>query len=126
MYELTREEDGKSVTFKWTLARQKAFEIIKAKLTIVLVIAHSDFNKPFILYTNASGGDMGAVLHQKGDDERERIITCTSRTFNEHEKKYPITKQECLVVIWGIEKFKQYLGVKPFKIVIDHMTLKTI
>ncbi len=99
MYELTREEDGKSVTFKWTLARQKAFEIIKAKLTIVLVIAHSDFNKPFILYTNASGGDMGAVLHQKGDDGRERIIACISRTFNEHEKKYPITKQECLAVV---------------------------
>ena len=40
-----------------------------------------------------------AVLYQKGDDERERIIACASRTFNEYEKKYPITKQECLAVI---------------------------
>ena len=56
------------------------------------VVAYSNFDKPFILYTNASGGGVGVVLHQKGDDGRERIIACASRTYNEHEKKYPITE----------------------------------
>ncbi len=114
------------MTFEWTSARQKAFEAIKAKLAIASVIAHPDFDKPFILYTNTSGGGVEAVLHQKGDNRREQIITCASRIFNEHEKKYPITEQECLAVIWGVEKFKQYLGVKSFKIVMDYMILKTI
>jgi len=31
-----------------------------------------------------------------------------------------------LAVIWDVEKFRQYLGIKPFKIVTDHMTLETI
>src|SRR6266542_932492 len=60
MYELTREENGKPVPFEWTPARQKAFEAIKAKLATALVVAHPDFDKPFILYTDASGGGVGA------------------------------------------------------------------
>ena len=125
IYELIREENGKPVLFEWTLARQKAFKVIKAKLAIAPVVAHPNFDKPFILYTDVSGGGIGAILHQKGDDSRERIIACTSRTYNKHKKKYPITKQECLVVVCGVEKFKQYLGIKPFKIITDHMALKT-
>jgi len=126
MYELTREENGKAMPFEWTAIRQKAFKVIKAKLVTAPVVAHPDFNKPFILYTDTSGGGVGAVLHQKGEDGRERIIACISRTYNEHEKKYPITEQECLTVVWGVEKFKQFLSIKPFKIITDHMTLETI
>jgi len=126
MYELIREENGKAVLFKWTPARQKAFEVIKVKLATAPVVAHPNFDKSFILYTDALGGGVGAILHQKDDDRRERIIVCTSRTFNEHEKKYLIIEQECLAVVWGVEKFKQYLNVKLFKIVIDYMAFKTI
>ena len=106
MYKLIREENSKPVPFKWTAARQKAFEIIKAKLATASVIAHPNFDKPFILYTDASGGGIGAILHQKGEDGRERIIVCVSRTYNEHEKKYLIIEQECLAVVWRVEKFK--------------------
>ncbi len=114
MYELTREENGKAVLFEWMAARQKAFEIIKAKLATTPVVAHPNFDKLFILYTDASGRDVGAVLHQKDEDGREWIITCASRTYNEYEKKYPITEQECLAIVWGVEKFKQFLSVKVF------------
>ena len=99
MYELIREEDGKPVTFEWMPVRQKAFKAIKVKLAMTLVVAHPDFNKLFILYMDVSRGGVGAVLHQKDDDERERIIAYVSRTFNEYEKKYPITEQECLAVV---------------------------
>ncbi len=126
MYELTREENGKVVPFEWTAIRQKAFKTIKAKLATASMVTHLNFDKLFILYTDASDGGVGAVLHQKGEDERERIIACASRTYNEHEKKYPITEQECLAVVWGVEKFKQFLGVKLFKIITDHIALKTI
>jgi len=81
------------------LTRQKAFEAIKAKLATAPVVAHPNFDKSFILYTDASGGGVRAILHQKGDDRRKRIIAYASRTYNEHEKKYPITEQECLVIV---------------------------
>src|SRR6266540_3038122 len=126
MYELTREENEKAVPFEWTAARQKAFEIIKTKLATAPVVAHLNFDKLFILYTDVSGRGVEAVLYQKGEDERERIITCASRTYNKHEKKYLITEQECLAVVWDVEKFRQFLSVKPFKIITDHMALETI
>jgi len=126
MYELIREENDKLIPFEWTQARQKAFEVIKAKLAMVSVVAHPNFDKSFVLYTDASGESVGAVLHQKGNDRRERIIACVSRTYNEHEKKYPITEQKCLAVVWSVEKFKQYLSIKPFKIITDYMTLEII
>src|SRR6266498_3054817 len=62
MYELTREENGKAVPFEWTAARQKAFEIIKAKLAMAPVVAYPNFDKSFILYTDILGGGVGAVL----------------------------------------------------------------
>src|SRR6266508_3554442 len=65
MYELTREKNGKVVPFEWMAIRQKAFETIKAKLATASAVAHPNFDKPFILYTDASGGGVGAVLHQK-------------------------------------------------------------
>ncbi len=49
-----------------------------------------------------------------------------SRVLNQHEKNYPIIEKECLVIVWGIEKFKQYLGIKPFSIITDYMALETI
>ena len=95
-------------------------------MTTTPVTAHSDFNKPFILYTDILGGGIRVVLHQKGDDEKEKLIAYASRAFNEHEKKYPITEQKCLAVVWRVEKFKQYLEVKPFTIITDHIALETV
>ena len=95
-------------------------------MTTALVIAYPDFEKLFILYIDASGEGIRAILHQKGNDRREKLIACTSKAFNKHEKKYLITEQKCLTIVWGVEKFKQYLKVKPFTIIIDHMALNIV
>ena len=53
------------------LARQKAFEAIKAKLAVIPVVVYPNFDKLFILYMDILGGDVEVVLHQKRDDRRE-------------------------------------------------------
>jgi len=63
MYELTQMENGKYVPFVWNEKRQKAFEEIKKRMTMILIVAHPNFEKPFILYTDAFGEGIGAVLH---------------------------------------------------------------
>ena len=105
MYKLTQMENGKYVPFVWNEKRQKAFDEIKRRMTMASIVAHPDFEKPFILYTDASEEGIGAVLHQKDDQGKERIIACASRALNQHEKNYPITEKECLAIVWGIEKF---------------------
>ena len=90
------------------------------------IVAHPDFEKPFILYTDASGEGIGAVLHQKDDQGKECIIAYASRALNQHEKNYSITEKKCLAIVWDIEKFQQYLGIKPFSIIIDHVALEMV
>ncbi len=63
MYELTQMENGKYILFVWNNKRQKTFDDIKRKMMMASIVAHSNFEKSFILYTNASGEGIGAVLY---------------------------------------------------------------
>src|SRR6266498_3746335 len=126
MYELTQMENGKYVPFAWNEKRQKAFDEIKRRMMMAPIVAYPDFEKPFILYTDVFGEGIEAVLHQKDDQGKERIIVCVSRALNQHEKNYPITEKKCLAIVWGIEKFRQYLGIKSFSIITDHVALEMV
>nr|XP_012234646.1 PREDICTED: uncharacterized protein K02A2.6-like [Linepithema humile] len=81
-------------------------------LTIAPVLACPDFAKPFVLQTDASTQGLGAVLtqnHEKG----EQVIAYASRTLNPAEKNYSATELECLAVVWGIRKMRDYLEGEP-------------
>src|SRR4051812_467670 len=88
------------------------------------ILQYPDFTKPFVLYTDASGTGIGAVLSQIDEEKRERVITYTSRSLNKAETNYGITDQECLVIVWAIKYFEQYLRLLPFKVITDHFALK--
>ena len=51
-------------------------------MMIAPIVVHPDFEKLFILYTDAFEEGIGVVLHQKDDQSKERIIACVSRTLN--------------------------------------------
>ena len=50
---------------KWTEEIQEAFDELRIKLTSPPVLAYPDFEKPFVLETDASSVSVGAVLAQK-------------------------------------------------------------
>ena len=101
LYDLIRKDNE----FEWTEAQQKAFEIIKEKLTEEPILAHPDWDKTFKLYTDASDTGLGAVLIQDDENGKERVIAYEARTLNQNEKNYPTTEKECLAVVWAVEKF---------------------
>ena len=88
------------------------------------ILQYPDFEKSFILYTDASETELGVVLSQKDEENRERVIAYTSRSLNKAERNYGITDQECLAIVWAVKHFEQYLGLLPFQIVTDHSALK--
>jgi hypothetical protein len=88
------------------------------------ILQYPDFTKPFVLYTDASGTGLGAVLSQIDEEKRERVIAYASRSLNQAECNYGITDQECLAIVWAVKHFEQYLGLLPFKIITDHSALK--
>ena len=75
------------------------------------ILAFPDFNKPFLLETDASGKGLGAVLSQKQTDGRYHPIAYASRIMNDTEQRYHSNKQEFLTLKWAVtEQFHEYLS----------------
>src|SRR3954462_15082255 len=96
---------------------------MKRVLTKIPVLIHPNFEKDFILSTNASGYALGAVLEQERDDGKLHPVGYASKTLTKTEQKYLTTELECYVVVWKIEKFYHYLYKRKFKVVTNYQAL---
>ena len=103
--------------------QEAAFKSLQLKLVTAPILAHPDFDKPFLIYTDASGYGIGALLKQLDECGRERVVAYTSRTLQPLEMKYPTTHKECLAIIYGIEQFRYYVAGRKFSVVTDHHSL---
>ena len=94
---------------------QEAVNVLKGKVQSTRVLVFHDFNKPFLLETDASKEGLGAVLSQKQSDGRYHPVTFGSRSLTPSEKNYHSSKLEFLVLKWSVtEHFKEYLTYSPF------------
>jgi hypothetical protein len=114
----------KETPFLWTNKQQIAFDQLKKRLITAPVLKYPDFEQSFVIFTDASGVGLGAVLSQKDEQGKEGVIAYASRSLNQAEQNYSVTDQECLAVVWAIKHFQHYLGLRPFTIVTDHSALK--
>ena len=92
----------KDVPLIWTNEQQIAFDILKEKLTNAPILQYPNYEKPFILMTDASKDGLEAVLSQHDEQGRERVIAYSSRSLKGAEENYPVTELECLAVFWAI------------------------
>ena len=111
------------VPFKWTDKHKAAFNQIINALKQAPVLAPPDWSLPFILYTDASGDGIGAVLKQSRANGQEVIITCWSAKLTEAQKLYDTTEREALAIRKAVEKFYYYLDGHQFTVVTDHQPL---
>jgi hypothetical protein len=94
----------------------EAFNKIKEILSTYPIFRHAIYRKRFIIYADASGYAMGAILAPKDD-------MFANKRFNKHQELMPISLKECLSIMFGIEFFKDYIHDKQFTIIIDHKAL---
>ena len=88
------------------------------------VLAFADFQKPFLLETDASSCGLGAILSQQQDDGKYHLVAYASWELKGGEKKYHSSKLEFLALKWAItNQFKEYLWYKPFTVWTDNNTL---
>ena len=131
----------KSAQWKWGTEERDAFNCIKQCLTTKPILGYPDFTREFIIYTDASGYGIGAVLAQMqapalpdtsetseansaeaGD--REVVIAYTSKHLSEREAKWSTTEKECYAIIHAIEVFRPYLYGRSFTVFTDHRPLE--
>ena len=99
---------------------KEAFNILKMKCMTAPVLAFADFEKPFLLETNASSLGLGAVLSQKQDDGKFHPVAYASQELKGGEGKYHCSKLEFLAFKWAVtDQFKEYLQYKPFTVCTD-------
>ena len=114
LYDLTSgdNKDKKSEHVDLSPEAWEAFDRLKAACLQAPILAFPDFNKPFLLETDASGRGLGAVLSQKQADGQYHPISYASRIMNETEQRYHSSKQEFLALKWAItEQFHEYLSL---------------
>ena len=118
LHRLTR----KKVEFQWDSACEESFKVLKESLVKRPVMAHPDFQLPFILTTDASGTGLGAVLSQLQNGQ-DKPIAYASRSLTAAEKNYSTTERECLACVWATDQFKYFLAGAEFTLQTDHNPL---
>ncbi|KAG1465265.1 hypothetical protein G6F56_004924 [Rhizopus delemar] len=83
----------------WSSKTTESFELLKKLLTEAPVLTRPDFNKEFILVTDASRSGLGCILTQLDDNGHEHPIIYASRSLKSGEANYGVSKLECLAVI---------------------------
>ena len=113
----------KKIPFEWNESQQKAFDLLREKLTNPPILAYADYHLPFKLHTDASTTGLGAVLYQH-QDGLDRVIAYASRSLKPSEKNYPAHKLEFLALKWSVtEKFHDYLYGTNFEVMTDNNPL---
>ncbi|GJV65344.1 reverse transcriptase domain-containing protein [Tanacetum coccineum] len=113
----------KDTPFEFDDECQKAFELLKEKLTCAPVIISPNWNLSFELMCDVSDFVVGAVLGQK-DGKNFHPIYFASKTLNPAQQKYIVTEKELMAVVFAFEKFKSYLILSKTIVHTDHSALK--
>ncbi|GFV34877.1 retrovirus-related Pol polyprotein from transposon 297 [Trichonephila clavipes] len=105
----------------WTTECENAFRELKGKLIDKPVLYAPNFEREFIVQTDASNA--GAVLTQLNEQGEEHPILYLSKKFLEVEKRYCTTEKECTSIVFAIKRLHYYLDGNSFLVMIDHNPL---
>ncbi|GFT09906.1 retrovirus-related Pol polyprotein from transposon 412 [Trichonephila clavipes] len=116
-------EEQKKGEIKWTTECENAFRELKGKLIDKPVLYAPNFEREFIVQTDASNAGMGAVLTQLTEQGEEHPILYLSKKFSEVEKRYCTTEKECASIVFAINRLHYYLDGNSFLVMTDHNPL---
>ena len=93
----------------WTDECSSAFQTLKDRMSSSPVLSYADFDKPFVLHTDASRDGLGAVLCQEHQGKM-KPVAYASKSLCQSERNYPAHKLEFLALKWAVtDRFKDYM-----------------
>ena len=109
---------SKNATFKWGKEQQKAFNDMKKILSREVLLAYPDFNKEFVIHTDASHTQLGAVISQNN-----KPIAFYSRKLNDAQTRYTTTERELLAIVETLKEYRNILLGQKIIVHTDHKNL---
>ncbi|CAM5087175.1 unnamed protein product [Natator depressus] len=95
--DLTKKKQPNAV--QWTEECQKAFNQLKATLMSDPLLRAPDFDKTFLVATDASERGVGAVLMQEGPNQELHPVVFLSKKLSERESHWSISEKECYAIV---------------------------
>lgn len=116
-----RELTKNDVIFEWTDRHMESFINLKNILTEKPVLQYYDIDKPVVISVDASKNGVGAVLLQNS-------LPCAyaSRALTEVQQRYAQIEKELYAIVFGCEKFFEYVYGREFVVETDHKPLVSI
>ncbi|KAF8693024.1 hypothetical protein RHS03_08515, partial [Rhizoctonia solani] len=115
LHNLTRKESP----WSWGTQEEEAFQELKSLVTKAPVLIHSNPDLPYYLETDASGVAMGAILSQRGEDNRLHPVAYMSKSFSGAEANYDTHNKELLAIIKALEEWRIFLEATDKPIQVD-------
>ena len=111
----------KGSAWTWNSNHEKSFNDLQEILMKKPVLQYFDVKSPITLSVDSSKDGMGAVLLQNN-----LPVAYASKSLTETQKNYAQIEKETLAVVFGCEKFHQYIFGKQFTVESDHKPLEAI
>ncbi|CAJ0959847.1 unnamed protein product [Ranitomeya imitator] len=90
----------------------------------VLYLGHryqaSDFERLFIVQTDAGDYGLDAVLSHVNSTGQEHLILYLSRRLLPREVAYSMMEKECLAIVWALQRLQSYLYGHHITMEMDH------
>ena len=99
---------GKPMKVRWEAEHEDSFRSLIHLLGKSTILRLPNFDKEFVVRTDATDTGIGAVLLQDYEDHTFPV-SYASKKLSERERSYSVIEKECLAVIRAIQKYG-----KPF------------
>jgi hypothetical protein len=109
---------SKEAPWKWGETEQNAFDTMKKVMSRETLLTYPDFSKEFVIHTDASHSQLGAVISQDG-----KPIAFYSRKLKPEQTRYTTTERELLSIVETLKEFRSILLGHKIVVFTDHKNL---
>ena len=109
------------VEWHWSYEQSAAFNKLKKLITSDPVLRIFDPKLPVVVSVDSSQNGMGAVLEQNGHP-----IEYSSKALTPTQERYAQIEKELLAIVFGLERFHQYVYGTEITVNTDHKPLEAI
>lgn len=111
----------KNTAWHWDEEKETSFLKLKDMATNAPILQYYDPSKPLTLSVDASSKGLGAVLIQN-----QRPVAYASRALTPTQQRYSQIEKETLAIVYGCNKFHEYVYGREVLIETDHKPLQSI